>query len=76
MEYKKVVKKLIGGSIVEVDVTKIIAPGVPVRSSGPGTIQVRTSGEFAGKAYYLDNKCDWVLGKDNENHTILISVRR
>jgi len=32
--------------------------------------------EFCGKAIYLDNGFDWILGKTSDNSTILIPMKK
>jgi len=40
------------------------------------TIQIRDSGEYKNKAFYLDNDYNWEVKKDNENILCLILTRK
>ena len=40
------------------------------------TIQIRTGGDFADHAFWLDHKYDWVLGLDRAGETILVPLKK
>lgn len=37
---------------------------------------LRSDGEFAGIAYYLDSCCDWIVGKDTDGKNILVPLKK
>jgi len=39
-------------------------------------LTTRTDGEFKGRAVYLDNEYDWVIGEDSEECICLIPLRK
>ena len=41
-----------------------------------GIVRVRTDDEFKDKAIFLDDKYDWVLGRDSGGLLVLIPLRK
>lgn len=41
-----------------------------------GVIEPRDDGEFKDRAFFLDPRFDWIIGKDSRNHIILIPLKK
>jgi len=42
----------------------------------PRDLDLRITGEFKGKAYWLSKLCDWHIGTDDEDELILVATVR
>ena len=39
-------------------------------------MDIRGTGEFSGKAFFLDNEYDYILGKDSDESAILVPLKK
>ena len=72
-------KKLNGIAIREEDIDMDFLDSInnsQLNESTAGKIHIKQLDEFSGKAIYLTDKCDYVIGLDKEGSTLLIALKK
>lgn len=85
MKYKKVILshelKVEDVEVRESQLVSVTREGgdkgsVALVNGGTYRIATRSEGDFAGKAFFLSDEFDWVLGIDSEDSLVLIPVKK
>jgi len=62
--------------VVEEKVRNPIEKELLLMKADNGFIAIRCSGEFEGKAFYLDSDFDWQIGIDDEKELVLVPTKK
>jgi hypothetical protein len=67
-----------GKIIYAEDNSAVYIPEENIKTTPDGKLQlnVRTTGDFKGKGYYLTDLSDWKIITDNEDRTVLVCTKK